>query len=109
MQGRGQAAGITVVAAQAGVPQLGGSSLKAALDADWDDPAARDAALARVLGFFDQVEAFAARQGGGLAAAGAVAVARQVRDQGRLACPPRCRRCAPGWPKTGGSASRTPR
>ena len=37
------------MAAQAGVPQLAASSLKAALDADWDDPAARDEALARVL------------------------------------------------------------
>jgi hypothetical protein len=46
LQGRGQAAGIPVVAAEAGVPQLAASSLKAALDLDWDDPAARDAALA---------------------------------------------------------------
>src|SRR5580704_1766140 len=38
LQGRGQAAGTAVVAAQAGVPQLAASSLKAALDADWDDP-----------------------------------------------------------------------
>jgi len=33
-QGRGQAAGTALVAAQAGVPQLAASSLKAALDAD---------------------------------------------------------------------------
>jgi transposase len=33
-QGRGQAAGTAMVAAQAGVPQLAASSLKAALDAD---------------------------------------------------------------------------
>ncbi len=51
LQGRGQAAGTAVLAAQAGVPQLAASSLKAALDADWDDPAARDAALARSWGF----------------------------------------------------------
>jgi transposase len=55
--------------------------LKAALDVDWDDPAARDAALAQVLGFLDQVEAFAAGQAGEEAAATAVAAARQVRDQ----------------------------
>ena len=67
VQGRGQAAGIPAVAAQAGVPQLGASSLKAALDRDWDDPAARDQALARVLGFLDQVEAFVAGQFGGQA------------------------------------------
>jgi transposase len=81
VQGRGQAAGIPAVAAQAGVPQLGASSLKAALDRDWDDPAARDQALAEVLGFLDQVEAFVAGQFGDEAAAAAVAVARQVRDQ----------------------------
>ena len=82
LQGRGQAAGTAVVAAQAGVPQLAASSLKAALDADWDDPAAREAALARVLGLLDQVEAFTAGQfGDAAAAAAAVAVACQVRDQ----------------------------
>jgi transposase len=80
LQGRGQAAGTAVVAAQAGVPELAASSLKAALDADWDDPAARDAALARVLGLLDRVEAFLAGQAGGQAAA-AAAVACQVRDQ----------------------------
>ncbi len=42
LQGRGQAAGTAVVAAQAGMPELAASSLKAALDRDWDDPAARD-------------------------------------------------------------------
>jgi hypothetical protein len=81
VQGWGQAAGTAVVAAQAGVPQLAASSLKAALDLDWDDPAARDQALAQVLGFLDQVQAFAAGWAGEQAAAAAVAVARQVRDQ----------------------------
>ncbi len=81
VQGRGQAAGTAVVAAQAGVPQLAASSLKAALDRDWDDPVARDLALAQVLGWLDQVEAFTAGQYGDRAAAAAVAVARQVRDQ----------------------------
>jgi len=81
LQGRGQAAGTAVVAAQAGVPQLAASSLKAALDADWDDPAGRDAALAQVLGFLDQVGGFVAGQYGDQAAARAVQVARQVRDQ----------------------------
>jgi transposase len=42
LQGRGQAAGTAVVAAQAGVPELAACSLKAALDRDWDDPGARD-------------------------------------------------------------------
>jgi len=81
LQGRGQAAGTAVVAAQAGVPQLAASSLKAALDRDWDDPVGRDVALAQVLGLVDQVEAFVAGQAGDQAAAAAVAVARQVRDQ----------------------------
>jgi transposase len=79
--GWGQAAGTAVVAAQAGVPQLAGSSLKAALDLDWDDPATAGQALAQVLGFLDRVEAFTAGQQGARAAAAAVAVARQVRDQ----------------------------
>jgi DDE family transposase/transposase-like protein DUF772 len=81
LQGRGQAAGIPVIAAEAGVPQLAASSLKAALDADWDDPAARDAALAEVLGLLDRVEAFITGLAGDQAAVAAVAVARQVRDQ----------------------------
>jgi Transposase DDE domain/Transposase domain (DUF772) len=81
VQGRGQAAGTAIVAAQAGVPQLAASSLKAALDRDWDNPAARDEALAEVLGFLDQVEAFAAARYDDETAAAAVAVARQVRDQ----------------------------
>ena len=81
LQGRGQAAGITMLAQQAGTPELAASSLKAALDADWDDPAARNAALAQVLGLLDRAEAFLAGQAGDQAAAVAVAVARQVRDQ----------------------------
>ncbi len=81
LQGRGQAAGTAVVAAQAGAPQLAASSLKAALDRDWDDPAARDDALAVVLGLLGQVEAFIAGQAGDEAAAAAVAAACQVRDQ----------------------------
>ena len=81
LQGRGQAAGTAAVAEQAGVPELAASSLKAALDADWDDPAARDAALAQVLGLLDQVEAFIAGQAGDEAADTAVAAARRVRDQ----------------------------
>jgi len=81
LQGRGQAAGTAVVAAQAGVPQLAASSLKAALDLDWDDPVARDHALTEVLGLVDRVEAFVAGQAGDQSAAAAVRTARQVRDQ----------------------------
>ena len=81
LQGRGQAAGTAVVAAQAGVPALAASSLKAALDRDWDDPGARDAALVQVLSLLEAVEAFIAGQVGEDAAVTAVAAARQVRDQ----------------------------
>jgi transposase len=70
-----------MVAQQAGAPELAASSLKAALDRDWDSPAARDQALAVVLGLLDRVEAFIAGQAGDEAAADAVAAARQVRDQ----------------------------
>jgi hypothetical protein len=62
------------------VPQLAASSLKAALDLGWDDPAAAGQALARMLGLLEQVEAFATSQHRDEAAA-MVAVARQVRDQ----------------------------
>jgi hypothetical protein len=81
VQGRGQAAGTAIVAAQAGAPILAASSLKAALDRDWDDPAARDLALAEVLGCLEAVEAFVAGAAGSVAAAACLAVAHQVRDQ----------------------------
>ena len=81
LQGWGQTAGTAAVAAEAGVPQLAASSLKAALGLDWDDPAARGHALAEVLGLLDRVDAFIAGQAGDQAAAAAVATARQVRDQ----------------------------
>jgi Transposase domain (DUF772) len=49
-QGWGLAEGTRVLAERAGVPELGASSLKAALDLDWDDPAALQHALGVVLG-----------------------------------------------------------
>src|SRR6266851_8998967 len=81
LQGRGQAEGTAALAVQAGAPQLAASSLKAALDADWDDPATAGQALSQVLGLLDQVEAFIAGAAGGEAAAALLATARQVRDQ----------------------------
>jgi hypothetical protein len=84
-QGRGLlwTAGVAAVATEAGVPALGGPSVKAALDCDWDDPAARDGALGVVLGFLEAVDAFAAGQQ--VAAVpgvdAALGAARQVRDQ----------------------------
>ena len=69
------------MAEQARTPELAASSLKAALDTAWDDPAARDQALAQVLGLLDRMPAFTAGQAGDQAAAAAVTTAGQVRDQ----------------------------
>jgi hypothetical protein len=80
-QGWGQAAGTAIVAEQGGVAQLAASSLKAALDVDWDDPQARDQALAQVLGLLDRVEAFITGIAGSRDARACVQVAHQVRDQ----------------------------
>lgn len=83
-QGRGLSwnQGITAVADQAGVPVLGASSLKAALDRDWDDPAARDQALGVVLGVLEQVEGFVAdHQLATPGVQGALGAARQVVGQ----------------------------
>ena len=80
----GIARGIAVLAGQAGAPQLAGSSLKAALDADWDDPATRAAALTTVLDCLTAVESLVTAQPAGPgtdAAAACVAIAAQVRDQ----------------------------
>lgn len=75
-QGRGLAA----VAHEAGADLLTGSSLKAALDRNWDDPAERTAALAAVLAVLDAVEQWLAPQDN-VAATAALRVAQQVRDQ----------------------------
>jgi Transposase DDE domain/Transposase domain (DUF772) len=82
-QGWGLAEGTAVLAARAGVPELGASSLKAALDLDWDDPAALQQALGVVLGAVGRVEGLAAEVAGGSdpAVVAGLAAARQVRDQ----------------------------
>lgn len=80
-QGRGRREPVAVLAERAGAPALGGSSLKAALDLDWDDPAARDQALVQVLAALDAVEAFVAAQPEPDAATACLAVAHQVREQ----------------------------
>jgi hypothetical protein len=83
-QGRGLSwnQGIAAVAAEADVPVLGGASLKAALDRDWDDPVARDQALGVVVGALAQVESFVAEQQlGSPGVQAAVDAARQVREQ----------------------------
>src|SRR5919197_2378903 len=63
-QGWGLAEGTGALAEQAGTPQLAASSLKAALDLDWDDPAAPTHALGVVLAAIGPVEALAAERGG---------------------------------------------
>ena len=76
------------VAAAAGTLVLGGPSLKAALDQNWDDPAAREQALGQVLAALDAVEAYLATQPLSLATPpvhaqvhASVAAAQQVRAQ----------------------------
>jgi hypothetical protein len=65
------------------VPIPAGSSLKAALDLDWDDPGARDQALGLVLAAVAQLEAVVADQGLAQApgVAAGLAAAGQIRDQ----------------------------
>lgn len=72
-----------VLAEQAGIPVLAGRSLKAALDLDWDDPAARQRALGVVLAALGQVEQLAGSWPGAAdpRVVGALAAAHQVRDQ----------------------------
>ena len=79
-QGRGPAD----VATEAGAPILGGPSLKAALDLDWDDPAERARALAAVLDALGAVERYLDAHAPTDETAGsraALDVARQVREQ----------------------------
>jgi hypothetical protein len=64
-QGWGLAEGIRVLAERAGTPELGGSSLKAALDLDWDDPAALQTALGVVLEGVERVRRLAEVEPGG--------------------------------------------
>jgi hypothetical protein len=53
---RQQGRELAALAQDAGTPLLAGSSLKAALDLDWDDPSARDQALGMVLAALTAVE-----------------------------------------------------
>jgi hypothetical protein len=61
---RQQGRGLAEVAGEAGAAVVGGSSLKAALDRDWDEPTARDDALRVVLAALDAAEAWLATQPG---------------------------------------------
>jgi transposase len=82
---RQQGRGLADVATEAGAPILGGSSLKAALDLDWDDPAERTRALVAVLDALRAVEAHLDRTGEAgeepVASREALDVAQQVRAQ----------------------------
>jgi transposase len=53
---RQQGRGLAAVATDAGAALVGGTSLKAALDLDWDDPTARAQALPALLAALDAVE-----------------------------------------------------
>ena len=82
-QGWGLAEGTRVLAEQVGVSELAGSSLKAALDLDWDDAAALPHALGVVLAAVDRVEQLAAELGSAAdpGVTQGLAAVRQVRDQ----------------------------
>ena len=82
-QGWGLAEGTRVLAERAGTPELAASSLKAALDLDWDDAAALPHALGIVLAAVGRVEQLAGELGGGTdpAVTRGLAAARQVQDQ----------------------------
>ncbi|HEV1998613.1 MAG TPA: IS1182 family transposase [Candidatus Dormibacteraeota bacterium] len=81
---RQTARSLAAVATVAGAPVLGGTSLKAALDLDWTDPATRDRALGQVLGALEAVEGYLAGQSlgeAGPAIQASLATAHQVRVQ----------------------------
>ena len=81
---RQQGRGLADIAALAGASLVSGSSLKAALDLDWDDPAAREHALALVLGVLEAVERWLETKPVGGEEPGvqeSLAVAYQVRTQ----------------------------
>ncbi len=82
MLARQQGRELTAVATEAGAEILTSSSLKAALDANWDEPEARHRALDQVLGVLEAVEGFVAQQEEvppGVPES--LAVAQQVREQ----------------------------
>jgi transposase len=80
---RQQGRGLAELAAEAGTPLLDGShSLKAALDCDWDDPAARTAALGQVLSTLTNLETWLEQQSAvPEAAQAAMDIAETMRDQ----------------------------
>ncbi len=75
---RQQGRELPAVAQEAGAALLAHSSLKAALDCDWDDPAALPGALAQVLGALERVEEYVASHEAPAEAQASLAVAHQV-------------------------------
>jgi len=81
---RQQGRGLAELASEAGAELLGGSSLKAALDLDWDDPSEQERALAIVLGVLIAVEGWLDRHPEGSDASvvqQSLATAHQVKQQ----------------------------
>jgi transposase len=82
---RQQGRGLTEMASEVGTALVAGSSLKAALDLDWDDPGARQQALTIILDTLTTVEHWLASQPaqaeGTSQVAASLAVAHQVQMQ----------------------------
>ena len=82
---RQQGRGLADVAAESGTDLVGRASLKAALDLDWDDPAAHDQALTQILDALSQFETWLDDQDGLVAerpeVLASLAAAAQVREQ----------------------------
>jgi Transposase DDE domain/Transposase domain (DUF772) len=78
-----QGRGLVEVAKEAGAELVCGSSLKAALDCDWDQPLAKDEALERVLNVLRAVETWVQtlQQEEVLLAQSSLAIAQQVKAQ----------------------------
>jgi hypothetical protein len=77
-----QGRGLSEVATEAGASVVVGTSLKAALDLDWDDPEERAQALVRVLEALDAVEEYLhGGTGEGEATPAGIETARRVRAQ----------------------------
>ena len=81
---RQQGRGLAEIATEAGAGLLSGSSLKAALDLDWDDPAEQARALSIVLGVLNAVEGWLESYPAGSDASAvqeSLATAQQVKQQ----------------------------
>lgn len=78
---RQQGRELAAVAAEAGAEIVAGTSLKAALDLDWDDPQARVSALMHVLAVLDAVEASLDQAEANPVIAASMTSARRVREQ----------------------------